>query len=1292
MNMSAESLESIFSSIQDGCSRAWRRDGILKFGNALADDEKWQEAWNAAGGTKGLVELFAKISVTEVKALCGAIGTCSQGRNKIDAREQAIEELLRALLPSHYPGSEHESNEKRPFQDHYAQMVYACSAKFIGELLDAKDKSNPLSRRVPWKRLIRTHWELIRKRVIDGIFKDGCIDEHLPQYLEAFVYREPPLPSPHPKVSASMDFAMKVLKLRLKNIRNNERWPSTVSEADIFFSLMQRSRKRRLAKPQIHDLFMLGLRLLEAKPQLKFSVQSKGLWVKLIDCWKRDPEFYDDAIVLALRLELSGPPTLIGENYLSTSRYLYKRRDLKWMLLRLYCVHVPEKGVDIDTTNDSKPLAKQSWSTAVFYELEKEQAIKLLEGILSVNPEYDFLQAAKGSILSDHGVKFQHNFNVILLMTLFQKDSEAIQKKATVAVNELRKKSATSREQPERAEFAIAASLYAIASGNLDLYGETVTWQQRFVRDPLTTKDIFGRAAVTTSEGIELLSGIPDPLPENVSLAQVSSYVKKANQILMTFYQTMEIARREPSWQQYHWTGLITLFDAAISKRVDRVGALGRQLQSLEADLYTAIWASTIAMLEKVDRDFINSARGSIERLIRSLSSEALVEVTTAMLETGNQKREKKEGRQPGDEILENISYYALRQLSQSERPELAQQLILRTIIDRPDASSWHRQFLTPGFMNSLSAKDAHQMLLGFATAIGEKLEEQSYVQVPEKQAAPSAPPQSLVKVTTVKYLAQLLDNAEFISVDASVEILVELFRSGTHIDIRLATLDSLLSLLDSFSTGTGDSWRSNPLVEMIMKALETVIPIVGSVNERRPPRQQDWAEAKSTGKLPDTSEGLAPLLSAILEAPIGRQYTSLKKLQAEFMSRILLPALQLSQSEHQKWVALFLAKHGGEMKVDDLPSTPITQELWNTLINNYTELIPLSVLEDFNEYSMNTIAQPKAVKELNKPFRENADLRNAAGVKHWISIYGSRMSHWNSSGTEVLVNMIRSDRANPPLLKVTTFSRVVEMVMAHASLFLDQYDKYKDIWNTFIEYFRPPTMSTHSCNGTDSIRSMFSAWRKTSKPILEDIIALVFDRKKRNASEHKLIILPSTRKLALWLLPYPCFPAAKDVDKECQTFAEEIVDMLDTFLDDEPNVLRWPRILEEAITASKLLNTPEERLKVAYHISELEGGTGTKLAALNLIKVTVAIVLIKDAREGLRKTTKAGSNRTKELEDGKEGKVKSAELTPWGKLIASLQQRVKAWENDSDEAVREKVAEWMRGKKDAWRDLLIEE
>ena len=58
---------------------------------------------------------------------------------------------------------------------------------------------------------------------------------------------------------------------------------------------------------------------------------------------------------------------------------------------------------------------------------------------------------------------------------------------STIEINEIKKKSATCRDQAERASFAKSAMFYAIASGSLRLYGEVVRWSRRYIRDPVGT-------------------------------------------------------------------------------------------------------------------------------------------------------------------------------------------------------------------------------------------------------------------------------------------------------------------------------------------------------------------------------------------------------------------------------------------------------------------------------------------------------------------------------------------------------------------------------------------------------------------------------------------------------------------------------------------------------------------------------------------------------------------------------------------------------------------------------------
>ncbi|KAF2104150.1 hypothetical protein NA57DRAFT_70363 [Rhizodiscina lignyota] len=1267
-------------------SRFVRNQGIKFFGKVLADPERWEAAWLALGGSEGLVSLFAELSVIDVRALSTAIGCCKRAQHEDGVREETIEELLRALLPTHYPGSKYESHDKRPIQHHYAQMAPACSDEFIAELLDAEDESNPLYRRLPVTRLIRTHGELLRRRVIEGIFGDGNEDKQLPQFLAAFVYSQPPRPGPDQKVSASMAFAMSVLQSRLKDIDNDKYWPATVSEADIFFSLFRRSLKKRLPEARVYDVIKLGLQMVEAQPKLKSNFKSKDIWSKLIARWKRTPKLYGDLISLALRLGLGAKSEkTISRDFLQTLQAASLRPELRWPLLRLYCLHVPRKGIDIDSADDYTTLGDQQWSSDLFYQLNTSQALRLLKGLQDANPEYPFLVGS--GVLADQKISTYHNFNAELLEVILRRGSEETQRKAEAAVDDLRKKSATAREQLDRARLAKGASSYAIASGSLDLYAETITWQQRYVRDPLTVKTIFARDAVTTTEGIELLSGIPKPFS---SLAEVASRVEKANKILLTLEETMRMAKREPSFHQPDWQFISQLFGDVISQRVARATDLQKHLKGSDADVYTAIWGGTLAMVEKVGVDFLNAARGPIRDLFETLPPKALAATTKSMLEAGKERR-KKQDREPGDDILEHLSYDVLLRLGKSDKPELGQQLVLQTILDRPDASSWHRQMLSVAFMKRLSAKDAQELLLAFAVGISEKLGEQSFVRVGEAEPAKSAPPQSLVKVTTVKYLAQLLDNAEFISADNAVEVLVELFKAGTHRDIRLATLDSLLSLLNSICSRGDEGWRSNPLVEKIMGALETVIPVL-VFRERQPMRPQDWEEAKETGTvpaIPDVSLDLPPLLNAMLTAADGRQYPGLKNLQAEFVARFFLPILELSQAEHMRWVALFLTKYNYKARftVKDLPRTPVRVRVWETLVRSYPDFVPQTVFEDYNEHIVMTIAPPAALTDFNKSLRADPNLRNTAEVRHWLLIFGRSMNQYSSSGTQTFVSMVHHGWPTPSIQNGISAEWLMSAINSHASLFLNDYERYTGVWKLFTRDLRMPSESP------GSIPSMVSAWQKSGRLLLEQITSLVVRTRIRHAAENKRTLLPSVTKLRLWLLPYPCFPDITEAD-----FVKALEELLDTLLKGEANVLRWPNLAEDAFTISELLNTDEERLRVASYIGGLEepsdksisessaqkpssGGSTSdpesrttsdqRESALNLIRVALALRLIEEGQNGLKKDAKG-------------------ELVAESKdLVQRLQKRIVHWQNDDDESIRERIAEWRKQENGLWKTLM---
>ncbi|KAL8689437.1 MAG: hypothetical protein Q9218_004886, partial [Villophora microphyllina] len=443
----------------------------------------------------------------------------------------------------------------------------------------------------------------------------------------------------------------------------------------------------------------------------------------------------------------------------------------------------------------------------------------------------------------------------------------------------------------------------------------------------------------------------------------------------MSFLEAQRLAKKEPSYHEGDWQAIPSVFGQAVTTRANRARSLQDKLKASDADIYGSVWYKTLQMLGNVEDSVMANALSSIKALFSTLPPGLLATTTQNLLEMDNEKRAAK-NRDGQDHLVEQLTYEALQHLANSDKPELASGLILKTILERPDASSWHRYLLSIGFLKRLPAKSAENILLSFATAIGEKLEEQSYVKVGENTTGPS-----LVKVTTVKYLAQILDNAEFISADVTVEVLTELFKSGTHRDIRIATLESMLSMLNKLCSGTEESWTYNPQVERLLTAMESVIPVVGSINEGRPPREQDWQEAKETGKLPETfdhvADTLPPLLHVIMYATASSQYPALAKFRPRFVERILLPALTRSEDEHRRWLSAFVTKHKVPISSDDLPTISFLPSQTSTMVACFHELIPRDLLERYHKFISFNLTKPAPLKKFNTRLRKDEDLQN---------------------------------------------------------------------------------------------------------------------------------------------------------------------------------------------------------------------------------------------------------------------------------------------------------------------------
>ena len=1263
-------------------SCSMRKIAIKQLGCRLADPTLWEAIWASLGGTVGLVDLFARSSVEDVKELANAISWGSRKVNKPPQHAAAVTDLLRALVPTHH-SSDSPSPDKRPIQHNYSRMVRACSYDFLSEVLCSQDKSNPLYVGCDSKRIQGRHGAWMQTQVIDMLHGRIAADDNLRAFLKICVTKEPSMPTEVRHISASMAFSLRLLRGRLDGTLQDKWWQSELDELDILWSVYHRMEKKRAPKEEMHDLAVCAMDLADAKPRLRASHKLRLIWNILFGLWKRDPTpLHEKLVSQGLRWGLdSGSATTIGRD--CRNRMIQLRDDLKWPLLRLYCLHVPEKGIDIDTAQDLRVLAKQKWPYELFEQLVSvvpQKVIGLLKRLLDANPDYSFLSPPDArpsiSILALSDLLQQKNFNVELLLTMLQREDTEIQRKTVDAVDNLRKKSATARDQHHRAQLAKGAAALAVVTGDLGLYADTITWQQRFVRDPLTVKVIFESGTVATREGIELLSGIPKDIPAGYTLEDLVKRMDAADGILLTLQECFKTAKAEPSFYQNDWSSVQGLFRSVFQHRFNRLHHVRKHLRVSGADIFAVVWERTMKMVDSLGAAFLHHLTGAITLYTSGLPPTTLAVATRSLLEADYKRRARKD-RQKEDRLLENISYAALLQLAGSDDPSLAHDLILQTILERPDASSWHRQFLSTGYLKRLPAQEAQAVLFGLARGIGGKLEEQSFVKVGEAEPAKHVPPRSLVKVTTVKHLAQLLDNADYISVEAAVEVLAELFQVATHRDIRIATLQSICNVLTKLGPGEDGRWESNSLAMKVLAAIETVVPVAASVNARL---HIDWDAALQNRELPEVSEDNEVLLREILVRDglgSGTENGKFSGLVSLYADRIVWPLWQASVAEHRRWVEIFLLKHDAPVSVRDLPEIPTLPESWTDPLQRYWKLLPLEVLETFHKYTVWYFGRPAILRQFSAALQSNSELRKQPDVIHFLRVYDSYLFYGVRATIRFLNNATTDDTALP---------RLLDMLTEQCAALLGDYENHVDGWHEIARTYRPPTgRKALGPKGAHRAKA-FSDWNIKGRVVLERMAALVTTKKEAYRKEGVHSLLPPVTTLRLWLNPFTGATSGQDMDGACREYAMSLRATMQSLLEGG-NHLQWHRIAEEAKNCDGFMVKEEEQLRVAAHLGALAtkldattttttvtgSGGGSTLSALSLVQVSVAMHLIR-----------AGKCFVTKIVDDKEDKERSkAAVAEKRRLAGRLGETVSTWLRSEDEMVREMALEWKREQRD---------
>ncbi|KAF2128711.1 hypothetical protein P153DRAFT_432302 [Dothidotthia symphoricarpi CBS 119687] len=503
--------------------------------------------------------------------------------------------------------------------------------------------------------------------------------------------------------------------------------------------------------------------------------------------------------------------------------------------------------------------------------------------------------------------------------------------------------------------------------------------------------------------------------------------------------------------------------------------------------------------------------------------------------------------------VLEQVICQLIQALGRSDRPSLASILAIQVIIEQPSASSWNRILLNRGFFQRLSTSSAKDCVDCFAGAVVAKLDAQAkakedwQVRVTLDAATGTDPgntqpsTQSFVKITTVKLLIQLLHGTSFIGDDSSLNILSVLSEKVSHIDVRISILKSLLSMLQPGPLET---------CERVFTALQPLLPLVGSLNEREPLTERDWVNAEDTLSLPDvqpTNNILWSSESSMLAALIVhyRHQPEDMKLRGLFSKRIVVPLLDALKQQTTRWATLFLRKYAmNDLEIQGirLPTIPRGGSMFKLILSDVglqASYLPRALLDEYAAYITFNISPPDPIRALNKRLRDDPVLKSQPEVQTWLDLYGNGLNVWTDSlDFDTISDLATEDQAdNDDIITPKAFQESFLIVFAAM------------LWNDSPTYSNLHFFTGQICQTKNLSKSWWTEYgRTTVEAMLVRVCSIRTQNWERDPSRRPAV-LPDTYPWRLLLLAYPFLDpedTAEVREEKWRTFAQQLAIIID--------------------------------------------------------------------------------------------------------------------------------------------------
>ncbi|KAM0255932.1 hypothetical protein ACHAQJ_005333 [Trichoderma viride] len=398
-----------------------------------------------------------------------------------------------------------------------------------------------------------------------------------------------------------------------------------------------------------------------------------------------------------------------------------------------------------------------------------------------------------------------------------------------------------------------------------------------------------------------------------------------------------------------------------------------------------AVYLDQEFLEREVDNDAASDIIDMLDKLKSYVPARLLVHLATSILKSIEEK--------PETERPYSIFTSIIRIILDGINPSSAFPLIQQFVLENPDASSWHRLLLNPRSLMNLLPSDAKKFFESFTDAILDKLQEQAERRAKEPDASASKRP--LVKVTTVKMLAQLLRESPVVDPSLAVDLNIRILKRATHVDIRTA---STKALTEAITTSTNFAVR-----QRILDALsEHAAPIASSIHEARP--SIDWDAVTSNHELPEVWEDDSgnfinpPIMDLIMCAG---STVVLHPDQEQVLYELKYSILDSSAENNRRWTERFLEKNGFSVPDDaQFPAVPVFPTALSTLLTIMDWEIPLKYIDLIKQYILLRLSPPDWLSSINKSVQDDKDLSRSNAGKHWYNL-------WSSDNLRYMTNVV---------------------------------------------------------------------------------------------------------------------------------------------------------------------------------------------------------------------------------------------------------------------------------------------